>query len=222
MSGTDRLLHPWHLEERELLRHEERRGRRQAYASLDAARTALVVVDVVPFFAEQSAYVRGIVPQVNRLAGGLRAAGGVVAWVVPTTGAPTSWQREFFGDTVATTYAGAGGPGSVRERLWPELEVDEVDVLVEKSSYGAFFPGSSDLHARLAERGVDTVVVTGTLTNVCVETTVREAATTGYRVVLVADACAANRDQDHHATLHVVRRSFGDVRSTDEVLALLS
>ena len=55
----------------------------------------------------------------------------------------------------------------------------------------------------------------------CVEATVREAAATGYRVVLVADACAANRDQDHHATLHVVHRSFGDVRSTDEVLGLL-
>ena len=147
MSGSDRLLHPWHLEERELRRHEERRGRRYAYESLDPARTALLVIDVVPFFAEQSAHVRGIVPQVNRLAGGLRAAGGVVAWVVPTTGAPTPWQRDFFGDTVATTYAGAGGPGTVRERLWPELEVADGDVLVEKASYGAFFPGSSDLHA---------------------------------------------------------------------------
>lgn len=222
MSGPDRLVHDWHLEERELRRHETRRGRRYAYESLEPSRTALLVVDVVPFFAEQSPHVRGIVAPVNRLSGALRAAGGTVAWIVPSSGDPTPWQRGFFGDEVAMLYAGSGGDGTPRERLWHELEVAEGDVVVEKRSYGAFFPGSSDLAAQLEARGVDTVVVTGTVTNVCVETTVREAAAAGYRVVLVADACAANRDQDHHATLHVVHRSFGDVRGTDEVLALIA
>ena len=74
----------------------------------------------------------------------------------------------------------------------------------------------------LAARGVDTLVVTGTVTNVCVEDTVRDASTCGLRVVLVADACAALRDQDHNATLHVVYRSYGDVRSTEEVLGLVA
>lgn len=49
-----------------------------------------------------------------------------------------------------------------------------------------------------------------------------DASTTGLRVALVADACAAGRDRDHNATLHVVHRSYGDVRPTDEVLGLLS
>ena len=61
-------------------------------------------------------------------------------------------------------------------------------------------------------------MVTGTVTNVCVEDTVRGASATGLRVILVADACAAMRDQDHNATLHVVHRSYGDVRPTAEVL----
>jgi nicotinamidase-related amidase len=144
-----------------------------------------------------------------------------VAWVVPSGGAPTPWQRGFYGDVVADLYAGCGGRGPLADRLWHELEVEPGDVLAEKRSWGAFFPGSSDLQEQLEARGVDTIVVTGTVTNLCVETTVREAATLGYRVVLVADACAANRDEDHHATLHVVYRSFGDVRSTDEVVGLL-
>ena len=63
--------------------------------------------------------------------------------------------------------------------------------------------------------------MTGTVTNVCVEGTVRDAATLGWRVVLVGDGCAARRDQDHNATLHTVYRTFGDVRSTADILSLI-
>ena len=65
---TDVAHHRWFIEPREIERQESRRGRRHAYEWLDPRRTALVVVDIVPFFAEESAYCRGIVPNVNRLA----------------------------------------------------------------------------------------------------------------------------------------------------------
>lgn len=227
--------HAWRIEEREYARHESRRGRRFAYPSLDPRRTALVTVDVVPFFVEQNPYCRGIVPRINRLVGGVRTAGGTVAWVVPTVGAPSDWMRDFYGEQVATTYAatstdrGSAGGGSadaetpsIRSRLWPGLDVEEADVMAEKPGPSSFFPGRSTLHASLEDREIDTVVVTGTLTNVCVESTVRDAAALGYRVILLGDGCAAMRDADHNATLHVVYRSFGDVRSSDEVLGLLS
>ena len=81
---------------------------------------------------------------------------------------------------------------------------------------------SAALPDLLASASIDTVVVTGTVTNVCVEASVRDASTLDYRVILVADACAAMRDQDHNATLHVVYRSYGDVRSTAEVLDLIA
>lgn len=64
--------------------------------------------------------------------------------------------------------------------------------------------------------------MTGTVTNVCVGASVRDASTWGYRVILVADGCAAMRDQDHNASLHVVYRSFGDVRSTSGVVQLIN
>ena len=73
----------------------------------------------------------------------------------------------------------------------------------------------------LADHGVDTVLITGTVTNVCCESSARDAATLGLRVILVADANAARRDQDHNATLHTIYRSFGDVRSTSDLLEMI-
>lgn len=220
-TSTDVAFHDWYVEEREYRRHEQRRGRRHAFESIDPARTALVVVDVVRFFVEESAYCRGIVPHLNLLADELRAAGGTVAWVVPAFREPSARDREHLGDEVAERYARAGGPGTPRERLWPGLAVADGDLVVEKTASSAFFPGRSALPGLLAERGVDTVLVTGTVTNVCVEASVRDAATLDHRVILVADACAAMRDSDHNATLHVVYRSYGDVRSTADVVDLI-
>lgn len=220
-SALDTAFHAWHIEEREYARHEQRRGRRHAFEHLEPRRTALVVVDLVPFFARENPYVRGIVANVNRLADALRAAGGTVAWVAPGDAEPLPSVVEFLGPRVAETYRRSGGAGPVRDRLWSALHTEDDDLFVEKTAHSAFFPGRCDLPALLDERGVDTVLVTGTVTNVCCESSARDASTLGYRVVLVADATAALRDQDHNAALHVIYRSFGDVRATDEVVALL-
>jgi nicotinamidase-related amidase len=150
------------------------------------------------------------------------AAGGTVAWVVPGHEPPSAKDREFFGDEVAALYAESGGSGPVRSRLADGLDVASSDLAVEKTARSAWAPGASELPSLLAARDVDTIIVTGTVTNVCVEDTVRGASAAGLRVILVADACAAMRDQDHNATLHVVYRSFGDVRPTAEVLDLIS
>ncbi|WP_279345186.1 cysteine hydrolase [Streptomyces sp. HP-A2021] len=105
--------------------------------------------------------------------------------------------------------------------MWHALDARQVDLVVEKTAYSAFFPGRSPLPGLLAERGINTVLITGTLTNVCCESSARDAATMGLRVLMVADANAARRDQDHNAALHTIYRSFGDVRTTDEMLGLI-
>jgi nicotinamidase-related amidase len=214
------LLHDWRIEPREYARLEERRGRRHAYESTDPRRTALVVVDLVPFFIDLP-YVRGILPQVERLASAVRRTGGVVAWVVPAVAPPSPGAVEFWGPRVAALYGASGGEGPPRSRLWSGFQVDDGDLVVEKSASSAFFPGRCELHGLLEERCVDTLVVVGAMTNVCCESTVRDAATLGYRVVMVADANAAANDTAHNATLTTVYRSFGDVRTTAEVLDLL-
>jgi nicotinamidase-related amidase len=218
MTGPGAQPHNWSIDEREYARHEARRGRRYAYEELDPVRTALVVVDMVPFFTAA----HRVVPNVNTLAGALREAGGTVAWVLPEVGPPSGWATGFYGAAVAAVYAASGGTGSLRERLIPELEARPHDVWAEKSAASAFFPGRSTLPAALAERNVDTVLITGTVTSVCCESTARDAATLGHRVVFVADGTADVRDSVHNATLRTIYRSFGDVRPTADVLELIS
>jgi nicotinamidase-related amidase len=213
--------HDWHIEEREYKRQEDRRGRRHAYESLDPARTALIVVDMVRFFADESAYCRAIVPVIDGLATATRAAGGQVVWVLPGVAEPTPHMVDFFGAEVAALFAASGGDGEPADRLAQGLAPQPGDLVVEKSGFSAFFPGASSLPLLLAERSIDTVLITGTVTNVCCEASARDASTLGFRVIMVADANAARRDQDHNATLYTIYRSYGDVRPAAEVLELL-
>jgi nicotinamidase-related amidase len=206
MTGLEPQPHNWSIAEREYARQESRRGRRYAYEDLDPVRTALVVVDMVPFFTAA----RRVVPNINLLAGALRGAGGTVAWVLPDSGPPSDWATGFYGPAVATMYAASGGTGSLRERLFPELDARADDVWAEKSAASAFFPGRSTLPASLEERNVDTLLITGTVTSVCGESTARDAATLGYRVVFVADGTADGWDSVHNATLRTIYRSFGE------------
>jgi nicotinamidase-related amidase len=214
--------HEWAIEPREYARQEARRGRRHAFTTLTPARTALVVVDMVPFFVAEGSYERGIVPNIQRLAEALRAAGGTVAWVVPGVPERSAVSEEFLGPEIAELYRRSGGEGPLHERVWKEFAIEPEDVLVEKFAAGAFFPGRCDLPSLLDERGVDTVLITGTVANVCCESSARDASTLGYRVIMVADANAARRDRDLNATLHTIYRTFGDVRPTDEVLELIA
>jgi nicotinamidase-related amidase len=222
LSGeTAAKVHDWRIEDREYARHEARRGRRHAFEHLEPSRTALVVIDMVPFFVAEGPYCRGIVPNISRLAASLRRAGGTVAWVLPGAGEPSAVADEFFGPDIAEMFRCSGGEGSLRDRLWHEFEVHADDLLVEKTAPSAFFPGRSPLPELLRLREINSVLVTGIVTNVCCESSARDASTLGYRVIMVADANAARRDQDHNASLHTIYRTFGDVRATAEVLALI-
>jgi len=219
-TDAEARQHQWWIDPREYARHEARRGRRFAFVNLVPARTALVVIDMVPFFVSGNPYCRGIVPNIGGIADSLRAAGGTVVWVLPAL-VRTPMLDEFLGPETAEAFRASGGTGPLAERLWSELVIRPGDVLVEKSAHSAFFPGRCALPGLLAEREVDTVLISGTVTNVCCESSARDAATLGLRVILVADANAARCDQDHNAMLHTIYRSFGDVRPTSDLLNMV-
>src|SRR5512146_2261109 len=172
----------------------ERRGHLHLFDSIEPQRTALVVIDMQNAFLEPGApsetpVAREIVPNINRLAGAVRAAGGVVAWTQGTfeRAGPHSWPL-FFDIMVNRSTSEAildalteGKPGHA---LWKGLDVQPQDLRVAKRRYSAFFPGACDLPQRLRERGVDTVLIAGTLTNVCCEASARDAMMADFRTLM--------------------------------------
>jgi nicotinamidase-related amidase len=75
-------------------------------------------------------------------------------------------------------------------------------------------PGSSDLDDILQMCGIDTLIITGTATNVCCESTARDAMQMNYKVIFVADGNATNTDAEHNATLNNMVRLFANVMTT--------
>jgi ureidoacrylate peracid hydrolase len=73
----------------------------------------------------------------------------------------------------------------------------------------------------LRNLGIDTLLIAGTKTNVCCESTARDAMMLDFKVVLVSDCCGALSDDEHRATLETHIQQFGDVATADEVLGLL-
>jgi ureidoacrylate peracid hydrolase len=103
--------------------------------------------------------------------------------------------------------------------IYPELAVEPFDLRLTKVHYSAFIPGSSRLHEELHARGIDTILIAGTATNVCCESTGRDAMMMNYRVVMVSDATATWTAAEHTATLDLFGTFFGDVLSVDEIVA---
>jgi ureidoacrylate peracid hydrolase len=210
----------------------QRRGRLHAYEALDPARTALVVVDMQNAFVKEGAghaYVEeaaSTCPNINRLADALRNAGGTVVWILNTVTKESleSWShfhRELSTAAGFKRRTESMSEGAYGHELYATLKPAEPDLMVRKSRYSAFIQGSSDLDQVLRSRGIDTVLVTGTATNVCCESTARDAMMLNYRTLMVSDACSASTDDQHAATLYSFIINFGDVQTTDEVVSLI-
>lgn len=207
-----------------------RTGReRPLLETIDPRRTAHLVVDMQNGFMERGAPVevveaRGVVGEINRLSVALREAGGLNVFLQYTSPAPGdhSWSNfvERLGPK-ATAHLDAFERQAHYWQLWPELDVAEGDIVVEKRRFSAFVTGSSDLHEILQARDIDTVIVTGTVTNCCCESTARDAMQLNYKVVFVPDATAAMNDVDHATTLHNMGCLFADLMTSDELATML-
>ena len=150
-----------------------RRGRLHAFESIAASRTALLVVDMQNSFVQQGgghAWVPAAAatcPAIERLAEALRAAGGVVVWVLNTFTDESVHSWSHFHTELSTPRgfeirSGAMRAGSHGHALYADLHPMPEDWQVPKTRYSAFIDGSSDLHPRLQARGIDTVLVAGT------------------------------------------------------------
>jgi len=208
-----------------------RRGREHVYDDLDPSKTALVVVDMQNAFMLPGVahalcpMAEKIVPNINRLAGAVRETGGAVIWIKTTftEAALRDWSTYFemiTPERVAKRIE-ALTSDSRGHQLWEALHVQAEDLVVEKNRFSAFIQGSSDLARVLEARGLDTVIVTGTVTNVCCESTARDAMMLNFKTIMVTDGNAAATDEDHNASLAAFYLTFGDIMSTDMLIACL-
>jgi ureidoacrylate peracid hydrolase len=220
-------MHKVGLPEEIRQRIRERRGRQHVFDRLDPRRAALIVVDMQNHFVDLIPTCRGIVPNINRIAQALRAAGGTVAWIQAThtdTGR-SAWPmffEHFVGAEVAANIRRKLAPGAEGHALFAELDVQDEDLIVPKDRFSALIQGASNLEAELRARGIDSVIITGTNTNVCCESTARDAMMLDFKTFMVEDANAAFSDAEHVAGLTTVAQVFADVLSTDEMLALIA
>lgn len=167
---------------------------------------------------------RDIVPNVNRITQAVRDGGGTIVYLRFKTDAQSlaSWSSfyEFMFDRGhRDEIIAAFGPDCHHFALWPALDVQPRDWVVDKTRYSAFVPDTCNLHDRLKAAGIDALIITGTLTNCCCESTARDAMQRDFRVVFVSDGNAALTDAEHNATLGNMVALFADVMDNDEVMS---
>ena len=207
-----------------------RAGRPHPFDVIKPAKTALVVIDMQNYFMKpgfqgEVPMAREIVPTVNRLAAATRELGGHVVWVRNTTsGTRESWS--VLHDWLQTPdrrdrrYASME-LGQEGHALWGELDARPEDAQIVKKRFSAFIQGSSDIEAYLRGRGIDTLLIGGTATQVCCESSARDAMMLNFKVIMVPDALATYSDEEQNISLRAFYSNFGDLQTADQAIASL-
>jgi nicotinamidase-related amidase len=207
---------------------------------VDLARTALVIIDMQRDFIEPGGFGETLGNDVSLLKAAIapckatldaaRAAGLLVVHTreghrPDLSDAPKAKVER--GEPSARI--GAPGPmgrilirGEAGHDIIPELSPLPGEPVIDKPGKGAFY--QTDLELMLRNRGIDTLLVCGVTTEVCVNTTVREANDRGYRCVVLADCCASYFPDFHEYGLKMIKAQggiFGWVAQSDAAIAAM-
>jgi nicotinamidase-related amidase len=195
---------------------------------------ALVIVDMQNDFVREGAPMevpdaRETIPQHQRLIAFCRQAGIPIIYTRFLAGPKRTLMWEWSPQLEAPTLACQRGHqryyadvertldcAEVIEEIYPQSD----DYIVDKYGYGAFY--STNLDGTLHSLGVESLIITGTVTQICVEETGREAFHHGYKTTLVSDAVSSYLPDLHAAALKNFAFKFGWVLTTAEVLAALN
>jgi len=215
------MRHPSGIPDRIVEKVVARRGRLHAFDTIDPKTTALVVIDLDEATVSDDDTWQRIIATVNALAVAVRDRGGTVAWVLSRMDRMPRHFSAILGAELASRYLNDGQRDGRGTRLWHGLEREPADLIAVKSGASAFFPGKCNLKDQFDARGIDTVLIAGAVTNICCESSARDAAELEYKVVLISDALSGHAHGLHDATLATFYRIFGDVRPSDEIIRLL-
>lgn len=193
-------------------------------------KAALINVDMQNVFVENSPIAAPggleVLERINKLSAACRKAGVLVVHTIVG----------YRPDHSNVGLAGMFSPEVISQRLLdldrpsaalhPGLIVEPGDILLEKPRFGAFH--STDLELILRGKGIDTVIVTGICTNVCCETTAREAAVRDFKVLFTSDGTATfpignlSAEEIQRATCASLSLVFAEVLSIDDVIAKIA
>jgi nicotinamidase-related amidase len=208
-----------------------------AERTVDAARAALVIIDMqYATGSRQGALARKlqaegssvgdyrfdrierfVLPNTQRLRGHFAALGRPVLHVTVGAALPDASDAPLHMRKLFMEFK--NHLGSREHDIVDELKPLPGEHVLRKTTIGAF--ASTNIDSLLRALGCEQLYLTGVSTNMCVETTAREAADRGYGVTLVEDACGTTHEDLHHNTMRNFQRLFGRVRSTAESLAEL-
>jgi biuret amidohydrolase len=232
MSDHDKIL--------EIIRLKD-----QVPIALDVRKTALVVIDmqryfVSPHFSLMQTFEKlvpgvttgycervnsHVIPNINRLQACFRAVRAPVMYTAIGCCLPDGqdlnqmWKDL---DRLSLETIGQRMFPLVGEESW---QIDDSvaplpgELVLNKTSSGTL--NSTMLDQTLRNMGMQSLVVCGVTTDVCVETTARDAADRGFQVIIAEDACAAFSSDLHRAALQAFSLAFGRVRKTDDIVQLL-
>jgi ureidoacrylate peracid hydrolase len=205
-------------------------GAGEARFAVDPRRTALVIVDMQRCFVADSPIAAPLGPQVarrlNQLAAACRQAAITVIWtrhVVRPDGSNTG----LLGEMIPPVAGGIINEDAPTAALHPLMDARPGDIVVGKPRFGSFY--GTDLELILRSRGIDTLILGGINTNVCVDTTAREAAVREFRVLFLSDGTAnfdlpdgglgpASAEELQRTACAVMAFGFGEVVSVNEVV----
>jgi len=182
-------------------------------------RTAVLVVDMLNDFCKPGGamvlpgYERLIGPQ-RAIIGAARQSGGPIVFIADSHRPNVRRDREFLKRTPHCI------EGSWGAQVIDDLEAHRDDIFLIKRRYSAFF--NTDLDLTLRDLEIETVIVMGVVTNICVRSTVHDAFFHGYQVVVAEDAVAATGPREQESSLYDIATHFGVVSDSRTVAAGLS
>ena len=193
--------------------------------AIDAERTAVIMIDMQRDFLEPGGFGEALGNDVSRLAAAIEPCKRLLAaarqrrmLVIHTR----EGHRPDLSDAPKAKVQrgepelriGEPGPmgrilvrGASGHEIIPALSPIANEPVIDKPGKGAFY--ATDLHAILLNAGIDTLLVCGVTTEVCVHTTVREANDRGYRCVVLRDCCASYFPEFHEVGLRMITAQGG-------------